>query len=183
MSKRCNEIQKTFPPAPLTANEVQVLKKYEQVFEVSMKQKDLKGVLQDPPYPYYKKHCWIQLQWMKVDIKTKIQSIEKHAQYFLQRFLKEENPKDYHRYARLTFIVHSYKESGFSKETLTALYSSRHSIPKKLFPYEMGRICLMDAVKYGFIEEFLEMEKTLTPLQIQAHNNAIKQNFHTYDVE
>ena len=183
MSKRFIEIQQTFPPAPLTPKEAQVLKKYEQSIEVSIKKNDLNGVLQNPPYPYYKRQFWRKLQWMQVDIETKIQSIEKHAQNVLNRYQESENPKDYQQYAQLIMIVCAYREHGLSNEMLIALYSSQHVIPKKLFPYEMGNISLIKAVKYGFIEEFLAAEAKLTALQIDAHNNIIKKQFHRYHEE
>ena len=183
MSKRFIEIQKNFPPVPLTPSESRILQQYEQYVEESIKQKDLKGILRDPPYPYYKKQCWKKIQWMQVDIETKIQSLEKHTEFFLQRYTANENKKDFHRYTELSIIIHSYKEYGLSKEMLITLFCTQNPIPSKIFPYELGKICLLDAVKYGFIEDFLQVEQNLTTFQLQAHNIMIQQNFNDYNEE
>ena len=61
MSKRFIEIQKQFPPVPLSPNESLILQQYEKSVEESMKRNDIKGIMRNPPYPYYKKQCWQKL--------------------------------------------------------------------------------------------------------------------------
>ena len=174
MSKRFIEIQKQFPPVPLSANESLILQQYEKSVEESMKRNDIKGVMQNPPYPYFKKQCWKRLQWMRVDIQTKINSLHKHAEGFLKRYRKSHNPEDFDRYTQLISIVETYNKYGISKEMIATLFCSRNPIPKKLFPYETGKIWIMDAVKYGFTYEFMDIEKRLTALQRKTHDNIIQ---------
>jgi hypothetical protein len=183
MSKIFIEIQKKFPPVPLSRNETHILQQYEKSVEDSMQRNDIKGVLQRPPYPYYKKQCWRRLQWMQVDVETKIQSLQKHANRFLKRYQKNANPEDFDRYTQLTVIVHAYKEYGMSQELITTLLCAKNPIPKKLFPYETGKIWIMDVVKYGFVDPFLEMEKKLTNIQTQMHNKIIQQKLNQYTEE
>ena len=180
MSKRFIEIQKQFPPVPLSANESLILQQYEKSVEESMKRNDIKGVMQNPPYPYYKKQCWKRLQWMDVDIQTKVDSLHRHAKSFLKRYGKSNNPEDFDRYTQLITIVQTYKKNGLSSELISSIFCARNPIPKKLFPYETGKIWIMDAVKYGFIDEFLDIEKRLAALQRETHDNIIEQKLLQY---
>ena len=183
MSKRFIEIQKQFPPVPLSANESLILQQYEKSVEESMKRNDIKGVMQNPPYPYYKKQCWKRLQWMDVDIQIKVDSLHKHAKSFLQRYSKSNNTEDFDRYVQLITIVQTYKKYGISEEMIASILCARNPISKKIFPYETGKIWIMDAVKYGFIDDFLDIEKRLTPLQRKTHDNIIQQKLHLYSEE
>ena len=54
MSKRFIEIQKQFPPVPLSPNESLIYKNTKKSVEESMKRNDIRGVMRNPPYPYYK---------------------------------------------------------------------------------------------------------------------------------
>ena len=134
MSKRFIEIQKQFPPVPLSSNESLILQQYERSVEESMKRNDIKGVMQNPPYPYFKKQCWKRLQWMDVDIQTKVDSLNRHAKSFLKRHRKSNNPEDFDRYTQLITIVQTYKKNGFSSELIASIFCARNPIPKKLFP-------------------------------------------------
>ncbi len=175
MSKRFIEIQKKFPPVPLTEEETLILQEYEKNFEESMKNNDIRGVFENPPYPYHKKQFWRKLQWMTIDVEIKIQSLEQHAANFLERYQQNQNSEDFSRYCQLIAIVNIYKEKGFCREMFLALYQAKNPIPKKLFPYEMGRIWIMDACLYGFEEDFLIAEQNLTKLQKDLHNNIIQE--------
>ena len=117
-----------------------------------MKRNDIKGIMRNPPYPYYKNNVG----------KTTVDGCRytnKNRQFgqtyksFLKRYRKSNNPEDFDRYTQLITIVQTYKKYGISKEMISSILCARNPIPKKLFPYETGKIWIMDAVKYGFIDE------------------------------
>ena len=95
----------------------------------------------------------------------------------------KHNPEDFDRYTQLITIVQTYKKNGFSSELIASIFCARNPIPKKLFPYETGKIWIMDAVKYGFIDEFLDVEKRLIALQRKTHDNIIQQKLRQYSEE
>ena len=120
---------------------------------------------------------------MDVDIQTKSTVWTNMQKFSKSAIEKSNNPEDFDRYTQLITIVQTYKKYGISKEMISSILCARNPIPKKLFPYETGKIWIMDAVKYGFIDEFLDIERRLTMLQRKTHDNIIQQKLQQYSEE